>query len=171
MSDSLLRRVGLGRAQRKQLLAKRPAVLREFEKAYRYFERKESSRGMHATPDGVNNPAIFSVRNLLKELPRRLLTLDRTLETKEFLELMRTPYLTKKEAESASYRAATTRFQKLYLRLLKAGQQSRPVKRALLEAAMRSGPANKTGHATGDGIIYVVDDLLARRKEMAATNF
>ncbi|RZA07777.1 MAG: hypothetical protein EOP11_06735 [Proteobacteria bacterium] len=171
MTDCMLRRVGLGRAQRKELMRRRPAVLRDFEKSYRYFERKESSKGMHATPDGVNNPVIFSVRNLLKELPRRLLTQDRTLDTKEFLELMKTPYLTKKESESASYKAATTRFQKLYLRLLKAGQKSRPVKRALLEAAMRSGPENKIGHATGDGIIYVVDELLASRKNLGRNEF
>lgn len=171
MLDCLLRRVGLGRAQRKLLLQRRPAVLAEFEKAYRFFERKESSRGMRATPDGINNPAIFCVRNLLKELPRRLLTDDRLLGTEEFLALMKTPYLSQKEASAKVYDKAAKRFQELYLKLLKASQKGRPVRRALLEAAMRASQENKLGHSTGDGIIYVVDELLAQRKNLSRNEF
>ena len=130
MLDCLLRRVGIGRAQRKALIQRRPAVLAEFEKAYRFFERKESSRGMRSTPDGVNNPAIFCVRNLLKELPRRLLTDDRLLGTEEFLSLMKTPYLSQKEASAKVYEKSAKRFQELYLKLLKTSQKGRPVRRA-----------------------------------------
>lgn len=171
MTDCLLRRVGFGRAQREQLLRRKPEVLVEFEKSYRFFERKDTGRGMRATPDGINNPAIFCMRTLLKELPRRLLTDDRMLSSAEFIDLVKTPFLTKKEAKSRTYVHASRRFQELYLELMKVSQKGRPLKRALLEAAMRSGDENKVGHATGDGIIYVVDEFLARRPKLSRSEF
>jgi uncharacterized protein YdiU (UPF0061 family) len=165
LRDSLLRRVGLSRKQRERCLAERPDLVSEIERAYRFFERRECPRGLRRVPDGVNNPAIFNVRALLRELPRTLLLRGQALEMDEFLALMRTPYLTKKESRrSASYAMPVVRFQRAYLELLRFAHKGKPFQRALLETAMRAGEQNRADFATGDGIIHVVDYLLAQRK-------
>lgn len=168
LSDCLLKRVGLSRPQRERCLAERPDLVTELEKAYRFFERRESPRGLRRVPDGVNNPAIFCVRSLLRELPRTLLLKRRALETAELLALMKTPFLTKREmGQGARYAMPAVRFQRLYLELLRFAHKGKPFQRALLETAMRAGEQNRTGFATGDGIIHVVDYLLEKRKKMS----
>lgn len=171
MRDRLLRRVGLNAEQRKRLLRQRPALVAEFERAYRFFERKELGRGLRRTPDGVNDPALFDMRALLRELPKRLLTEGEALSEFNFLGLMKTPFLSKKELRSGKYATQSRRFQRVYLELLGAAQKGQSLRRGLLEATMRAAEANRQGQATGDAIIYVVDMLLARRKQMNRNEF
>lgn len=171
-TDLLLKRVGLSPSQRRRCTEKRPQLVAELEKAFRFFERRESPRGMRRVADGVNNPAIFCARTLLRELPRVLLLEGRALHQPEFLALMKTPFLTKKEiGQTASYAMPVVRFQRAYLELLRFAHKGKPFRRALLEAAMRAGQHNRTGFATGDGIIHVVDFLLSKRKDISRNEF
>lgn len=168
LNDCLLRRVGLSPRQRKACLEQRAELVADFRKIFRFFERRECPRGLRRVPDGVNNPAIFCTRTLLRELPRTLLLKGRALEMPEFLALMKTPYLTKKETrQEATYAVPVVRFQRAYLELLKFAHKGKPFQRALLETAMRAGEQNRAGFATGDGIIFVVDTILAQRKRMS----
>jgi uncharacterized protein YdiU (UPF0061 family) len=172
LTTSLLRRVGLNESQRKRVLTNRPELARSLEAAYRFFERQDTKRGLRKTPDGINDPAIFCVRTLLRELPKQLLLREQALGAKEFIELIRTPYLTKKSLKNAArYSSAVKNFQACYLELLAFAHKGKPLKRAVLECAMRAGSENQTQFATGDGIIYVVDYLLARRKELTRDEF
>jgi uncharacterized protein YdiU (UPF0061 family) len=171
-TDLLLKRVGLSPAQRRACMERRPRLVAELERSFRFFERRESPHGMRRVPDGVNNPAIFCARSLLRELPRVLLLEGRALGQDEFLSLMKTPFLTKREArQAASYAMPVVRFQRAYLELLRFAHKGKPFRRALLETAMRAGQHNRTGFATGDGIIHVVDQLLARRKSISRNEF
>lgn len=168
----LLKRVGISSKRRAKLLKKYPEVVESFEKIYRFFERKESDRGMKKTPDGINNPSIFCTRTLLKELPKKILIKEYKISTSEFLELMKTPYLTKKEAKREKYYSLfVNRFQEAYLQLIRKAYQGAPLRRAFLETAMRASKENPTNFVTGDGIIHLVDDLLAKRNKIGATEF
>ncbi|MGZ3651559.1 MAG: hypothetical protein ACXWSC_10225 [Bdellovibrionota bacterium] len=172
LGECLLKRAGLSPRQRARCLEQRPDLVAEFDKAYRFFERRESARGMRKVADGINNPAIFCARSLLRELPRALLLKSRALETAEFLPIMKTPFLTKRELkQTATYAVPVVRFQRAYLELLRFAHKGKPFKRALLETAMRAGEHNRTGFATGDGIIHVVDYLLAKRKTLSRNEF
>lgn len=172
LTDSLLRRAGLNASQRKRVLAYKPELAHEFERCYRAFERQESDRGMRRTPDGINNPAIFCTRTLLRELPKQLLLREQSLDTRSFLELMRTPFLTKKLMKRPErFSLAVKKFQVAYLELISFAHKGKPLKRGVLETAMRAGNENQSQFATGDGIIYVVDHLLARRKDLGRVEF
>jgi uncharacterized protein YdiU (UPF0061 family) len=171
-TDLFLKRCGLSEAQRRRCAAHRPELVAELEKSYRFFEHRESSRGLRRVPDGVNNPAIFCARSLLRELPRHLLLEGKELSQRMFLSLMKTPYLTQKEiSRKASYGMPVVRFQRAYLELLSFAHKGKPVRRALLETAMRAGQHNRTGYVTGDGIIYVVEFLLNRRRTISRNDF
>jgi len=170
--DSLLRRVGLNANQRKSLVKKHLALVEEFEKNFRFFERKERGKGLRRSPDGINDPAIFCTRSLLRELPRKILLEEKHLVTKEFLLLMETKFLTKKEmAREHVYNGAAKKLQTTYLNLIRAAHKGKTLRRAVLETAMRASQQNRTGYATGDGIIYVVDTLLAKRKSLSRNEF
>jgi hypothetical protein len=144
----------------------------EFEKAFRFFERKERGKGLKRVPDGVNDPAIFCTRTLLRKLPARLLLDDRELGSREFLALMQTPFLTQKEInKDSAYKSPVHRFQSLYLGLLRQAHKGKTLRRAVLETAMRASQHNRTGYATGDAIIYVVDTLLAKRRQLSRNEF
>ncbi len=170
--DLLLTRCGLSANQRKMCLERRPKLVEDFEKSYRFFERRESPRGMRKVADGINSPAIFCTRSLLKELPKSLLMSGRALTQAEFLSLMKTSFLTKKEmANSAAYAMPVIRFQRCYLDLLKFAYKGKPFKRSLLETAMRSSQQNRSGYVTGDGIIHVVNFLLSRRQSVSRNDF
>lgn len=170
--DCLLRRVGLSAAQRKRLVTRHLPVVEEFEKTYRFFERKERGKGLRRVPDGVNDPAIFCTRTLLRELPQRLLLDEQPLATEEFLGIMKTKFLTKKEiSREGFYSGHVKRFQENYLDLLRRAYRGKSLRRAVLETAMRSSQQNRTGYATGDGIIYVVDTLLAKKKSLSRNEF
>jgi hypothetical protein len=172
LHDSLLRRVGLNQRQRKAILRRRPKLVREFVGAYRFFERKESRRGMRNTADGVNNPVIFCTRTLLRELPKRLLLGEKELVVPDFLEIMRTPYATKKELRQTEYYSPRVKkFQRLYLQILRAAGGERSLRRTLVECTMRSGQENRGSFATGDAILIVVDHLLAKRRKLSRGDF
>ncbi|MGZ3694767.1 MAG: hypothetical protein ACXWQO_11330, partial [Bdellovibrionota bacterium] len=172
LSSALLRRVGLSEAQCKRVMASRPKLAKHFEKAYRFFERQDANRGLRRTPDGINDPAIFCMRTLLRELPKQLLLREQSLPAKDFLELMQTPFLTKKALKNADrFSGAVKNFQAYYLELIAYASKGKSLKRGVLECAMRAGDQNQTQFATGDGIIYVVDYLLARRKDITRAEF
>lgn len=168
----LLKRVGLSPTQRKSLIRSQLSKVEEFESHYRYFERKERGKGLRRTPDGINDPSIFCLRSLLKNLPQKILVKETALTSIEFLSLMKTPYLTKKEmAKATNYDFAVKKFQESYLDLLKAAHKGKPLRRAVLETAMRSSQHNQTEYVTGDGIIYVVDELLKRKAQLSKNEF
>jgi uncharacterized protein YdiU (UPF0061 family) len=170
--DCLLRRVGLSAAQRKRLVRKNLDLVEEFEKTFRFFERKEKGKGLKRTPDGVNDPALFCTRSLLRELPRKLLLDEQELQSREFLSLMKTKFLSQKEMQRDNVYAGTVKkFQANYLAILRQAHKGKSLRRAVLETAMRASQHNRTGYATGDAIIYVVDTLLAKRKQLRRNEF
>jgi len=168
----LLKRVGLSPAQRKTLIRNQLQRVEEFEESYRFFERKERGNGLRRTPDGINDPAIFCLRSLLKNLPQKILLKETALSTIEFLSLMKTPYLTKKEmGKVASYDFSVKKFQQSYLDLIRVAHKGKPLRRAVLEVAMRASQYNQTAYVTGDGIIYVVDELLKKKGQLSKNEF
>lgn len=170
--DCLLRRVGLSAIQRKRLIRKNLSLVEDFEKVFRFFERKETGKGMRRTPDGMNDPAIFCTRSLLKELPRKLLLDEQQLSSRDFLLIMKTKFLTQKEvSKDKLYAGSVRRFQEAYLAILRQAHKGKSLRRAVLETAMRASQQNRTGYATGDAIIYVVDTLLSKRKQLSRNEF
>ncbi len=170
--DSLLKRFGLSSSRRRALLKRHLASVESFEKIYRFFERKESGRGVRKTPDGINNPAIFCTRSLLKELPKKILIKEQKVSPREFIDLMQTPFLSKKEAARENYYSSyANRFQEEYLNLIRKAHHGVSLRRAILETAMRASKENATNFATGDAIIYLVDELLNKKKQISRNEF
>jgi len=167
----MLRRVGLSARQQDRLLLQDPGLVRKFHELYAYFERKEAAGGYRNVPDGINWPAAYSIRNLVRELPKQYLQKEGVVDAKAFLHLLKSPYAGRKLLKpNAKLRAKAREFQTRYWTLLTKIAGKRSLKKTLLELTMRASVANGTA-VTGDAVIHIVDALIGTRKKMATDEF
>jgi uncharacterized protein YdiU (UPF0061 family) len=166
----LLDKTGFSPRQRDALLASRPELVRAFRKSFTYFERVRSKKGVYSVPDGLNRDAVYCMRDLLREYPRKRLgkpqiapaefTSLMTAKSAKPRDLVITPFREKRIAE----------FQSLYERLV-AEASGEPVgsarsQRVLLELMMRSSVINKPDRITGDAAVLVTENLLRWHKRV-----
>ena len=67
--EVFLRQVGFTHDQQTQLMSKNRKLVEDLYSTYSCLERTKTVAGARAVPDGVNRPAIFNMRRLLRELP------------------------------------------------------------------------------------------------------
>lgn len=175
--EELLRKVGFSRKQARELVQEslkprskvRDAIL-SFEKIFSKFERATSARGVYSLPDGLTSDAIFCMRDLLREMPRRLSQSPRGLSTGEFVEIAKSSYARKYDLKQAlTQHFAVARFQKTYLRLIEEASvlfRNSNRKRMLLEVGMRASIVNQADRITGNGVIFVTEKLLRAKSKM-----
>ncbi len=167
----MLRRVGLSARQQDRLLLQDPSLVKRFHEAYAYFERKEAAGGYRNVPDGINWPAAYSIRNLVKELPKKYLQKEGMVDAREFLHLLKSPYAGRKLLRpNGKLRAKAREFQVRYWTLLTKSAGKRSLKKTLLELTMRASVANGTA-VTGDAVIHIVATLVETRRKMASGDF
>ncbi|MBP5295947.1 MAG: hypothetical protein J6Y94_01295, partial [Bacteriovoracaceae bacterium] len=90
---NLLYRIGLEPAMIKVVLAKHKKLVHHLRPIFTHFERTVSQRGTYKVSDGITSDAVFSMRDLLRELPQMYMALDyQPLAAEDFLTLMRSSY-------------------------------------------------------------------------------
>jgi len=149
----------------------RARELERFRRAFAYFERARSARGPHKVPDGLTWNAVFSTRDLLRELPARLLPGARALPPRELLELSLSSYASRADRRATPTRLRmASRFQRSYLALMRAAaaHEGRPLEDLLHEVARRSAVINRRDRITGDGVDYATDRLIRYRRRLSS---
>ncbi|HKC49489.1 MAG TPA: hypothetical protein VKF60_01760, partial [Myxococcota bacterium] len=135
------RKLGLRPETGAFLVRARGRELERFRRAFAYFERARSARGPHKVPDGLTWNAVFSTRDLLRELPARLLSDPLALPPRELLELSLSSYAARADRRPTPTRLRMAgRFQRSYLALMRAAaaHEGRPLEDLLHEVARRS---------------------------------
>jgi hypothetical protein len=133
-----------------------------FEKSFEFFERIQSSRGIHEVPDGVTSDAVFCMRDLLRELPKEFLAKWNFLSQEELIEIMKSSYALPKDIKPKSSWAVKAReLQKSYHKLVESIAAVNGLKREklLLEMVMRSSVINRYDQITGNGVLEVTGYL------------
>jgi uncharacterized protein YdiU (UPF0061 family) len=167
----LARKLGLRRETGAHLIRARRRELERFRRAFCYFERARSARGPRKVPDGLTWNAVYSTRDLLRELPERLLPDARALPTRELLELSLSSYAARADRRATpARRRAMGRFQRSYLSLMRAAaaHEERPLEDLLREVARRSAVINRRDRITGDGVDYATDRLIRYRRRLSS---
>jgi hypothetical protein len=167
----LLRKLGLRPETGAFLSRARSRELERFRCAFRYFERARSARGPHKVPDGLTWNAVFSTRDLLRELPARLLPDLRALPARALLELSLSSYASRADRRATPTRVRMMgRFQRSYLALMRAAaaHEGRPLEDLLREVARRSAVINRRDRITGDGVDYATDRLIRYRRRLSS---
>jgi uncharacterized protein YdiU (UPF0061 family) len=165
----LLRNVGFDAAAKDLLLARARPILHSFDAAHAYFEHARATRGPRKVADGISWNAIFSSRDLLRELPARYLELGPSVSTREFLDIGLSDYASKRDRRVTSHRKRrVAQFQRAYMDLIEAAARvtKRSVPLVLGDIAARSAILNRYDRITGDGILHAATRLVRNRRRL-----
>ncbi len=170
----LLRNAGFPPATVEVLLRRERALVRRFDRAHGYFERARSSRGPVPVPDGLTWNAIFSTRDLLRELPGHYLEAARPVPLPTFLRIGLSSYASRRDRRPTRLRreqAAAVQQALLGLVRAAARHSGSPLQDVLRELARRSARINRFARLTGDGAVWAARKLLRLRHRLPSDRF
>lgn len=162
-NKKLLNKLGFNNNHIDFLLKNHLKLVNSFKKAFYYFERAKSNRGIVEVPDGITVDAIFCMRDLLRELPQLYLISGESISYEDFISILRSNYATDDDVKLTSYRKKQidTYQKKLWELINKVSLYYNGKKeKLLLEMNMRSSIINKMERVTGDSITHVVSQIL-----------
>jgi uncharacterized protein YdiU (UPF0061 family) len=167
----LLYRLGLPQNASEALLQHPPRALARFQRAHAYFERARAARGRQRVPDGLSWNAIFSTRDLLRELPQLLLANAAPLTAREFVDVAASSYASRRDrALTPHRRRMASEFQRTYVDLVDAAAQQLglPFERMLAVVARRAAQIDRRDRITGNGIDYATARVLRCRRSLSS---
>lgn len=163
---NLLYKVGFDPKCFDHILKKNHKSFKNFETAFRHFEKAKSILGPQEVPDGINWNAIFCMRDILRELPQIYLSRGESISSDEFTDIIKSSYATAKDLQHNSYRKKMiSQFQKSYWELVETMSKikDQETSKVLLEMTMRSSLINKYDRITGDSITKIVQVVMEKR--------
>jgi len=167
--QNLLAKIGFKKTHHEWILKSQMKTLRDFRKAFTFFETAKSDRGPYKVADGITRDAIFCMRDILREVPQLYLTTNKQLTPEEFIEIMKSSYAKKADLKLTPLRLKQIqRFQKSYFSLLKSvGKHFNVLEsQMLLDITMRSSIINKYDRVTGDSITHIVNKITKTKPKL-----
>ncbi len=162
---NFLYKTGFSEKHIKQLLKRKLELVENTRENFSYFEKFKSNKGLIKVPDGVNWQVVFSMRRLLRELPKILLMRDDLLSQEEFISVAKAESVDVSEIDLNSYGTKKIKdFQASYLDLIKACADIFQTNEShiLQRVGSRSNVINKADRVTGDAITLIVDKLIKK---------
>jgi hypothetical protein len=123
-------------------------------------------------PDGITWNAVYSTRDLLRELPRIYARDARPISPDVLLSLAASSYASRDDRRPTPTRLSHAReLQDAYLALVRraARLSGRPLRRVLADVAARSAAINGYARVTGDAITHAARRLARGRKRLGPT--
>lgn len=136
--------------------------------AFLKLETMKTKAGVRKLPDGVNRPAVFNMRKLLRELPDLVLDENRKWMTPTAVtavELMRSVFAKRADLKlRGSLKIKTDAFLSLYVKFMSEilGEKPHPAK--LRSWKQRARQKNFEGRITGNGSEYLVEEIVKARR-------
>ena len=165
----LLEKAGIPRHEAELLLAKAPRAVASFEHAFKWWECKTKQKKHYRVPDGINKDALYSMRDILRELPQHLNKTWSPMSTKEFMKIIASTFCGANEARPTLLRRVwAEKFQYAYMNIIEATTRLTESRRenVIGKVATRSAILNRSERITGDAICNVGDKILRTRKQM-----
>ncbi len=165
----LLEKTGFSKHEAEMLLAKRSRQVTHFERLFRWWERKTKQKQHYRVADGITKDALYSMRDILRELPAHLSTTWKLMPTKTFMTHIASTYCGSNDARPTLVRRIwSERFQHSYMDLIESCAKLTESHRENLVGRMaaRSAITNRSDRITGDAICNVGDRLIKVRKKL-----
>ena len=165
----LLRHAGFDRKTETLLLARARPLVARFDRAHRWFETARSTRGRVRVPDGITWNAVYSTRDLLRELSLVYARDARPVLPQAVLELAASSYATRADRRpTPAKRRRAREFQSAYLALARRAARltGRPMRAVLEDVATRSSTINAYARITGDAVAHAAARLAKARKAL-----
>lgn len=163
----LLYRMGFNEAQRENIL-KSKDLFENFDRLFSSFERAKISGTQAKVADGVNLPALFNMRALMKFLPQYYLEngLNATVAHEDFFKVMLSSFAKSKDTQiRAKHKINIEKFQKTYKQLLVKASGKQTPAQILKGITERSKQLNKESRITGNALIQIVFEILGQQKK------
>lgn len=155
--------IGLPKQDSEFLMEHNLEDVKNFEVLFKYFEKQKTQNNFIKLPDGINHPAIFNLRNLLRELPMVLKNKDTEghIEPQVLFDLMLVQDASPKDKKmSASQKEKLIQLQTSYINLIQAAKRYRSTQKMLAEIESRSRVINRADRMTGNAVIMVVEKII-----------
>lgn len=165
----LLWRLGFTKEQTVRLMKSARNEIQDLRRAMAFFEDQKIARGMEKLSDGVTHSPIFLIRNLLRRLPSYYVSeaasqFGALMPAEEFCTTMAASYVSRRDMKLTSARSARAKnFQQCYQRLIAAAGEYQAVLQSIVE---RSAVINHPYRMTGNGMILVVDEVIAFKDKL-----
>lgn len=170
----LLQHVGLDRDLADRMRRVEPERVARFARAHAWFERARSSRGPQRVADGLSWNAVYSTRDLLRELPSRSREEPSGLGAHEILRIALSSYASRSDRRETPWRLRRAReFERSYRDLVAAAARNAGVELDAFWAviAPRAEASNRADRITGDGIDAATARLMRSRKRLSTRDF
>jgi hypothetical protein len=165
----MLWRVGFELRWIESLLKSARPEIRDLRRALAFFEDQKIARGVEKVSDGITHRPVFLIRSLLRQLPAFYLSdcaakFGALMPPEQFCQIMAASYVSRRDMRMTPARIARARnFQKCYQRLIaKAG----PYEQMLKTIVERSAVINHPHRMTGDGLIWIVDEVIKMKDKL-----
>jgi uncharacterized protein YdiU (UPF0061 family) len=169
-----LRQIGFEDAEASRIGRAAPPCLDKLLKLHTRLERRRSSRGQHRVADGLSWNAVYCMRDVLRELPQRLIDLSRDgtaeLPPDAFYEIALSDYASRKDRKLTPYRRRLARnYQRAFVELCvwAASRRRCSLESILAELAPRAAARNPYARMTGDGLTHATRRLTTNRGRLA----
>jgi len=158
-------------------------AIKQFSQILCYFEDLKTTKGQQAVPDGIDHPPIFLIRHIMRELPAFLLknftphicqdSDDQKLDggewslmpVEQFCRMMAASYVNRADLELTDVRKLKAiEFQELYQQLIRVAGKDEL--KTLKTVADRSAVINYAYRCTGDGLTWIVQEIIKSRDKM-----
>jgi hypothetical protein len=165
----LLWRLGFEPKHIERLLRNARREIGDFRRAMAFFETLKVGAGVTELADGITHRPVFLIRNVLRRLPAYCVSecasvAGPQMPPDQFCRIMAASYATKDDLRLTATRVARARnFQSCYQRLIAAAG---PYARVLRTVTERSAIINREHRMTGDGLIWIVNEVIELRGRM-----
>lgn len=166
-SHRLLYRMGFNKGQRENIL-KNPGLFEQFDREYSYFEKAKISGKPEKVPDGVNHPALFNMRSILKALPEYYFKngFDHSMSASDFYNNILSSFAKQRDTQQRSkHTQHIENFQKLYKQLIIAAAGSQKPSKVIRGFSERAQILNQETRVTGNALIQIVFELMNQLKK------
>ncbi len=165
-----LKQVGYNPKQAEFLMVKHSRSVEALYRSYSVLERAKTKDKMKRVPDGINRPAVFKMRTVLRELPAAIRSAglskikNQVMTPIEMMTLMASCFARRRDSRlSAGLTTKISIFQENYLNLLRIAKGIENTSDFMRTFVERAGNMNIAGRITGNSAEFIVDSLLTSR--------
>ncbi len=173
--EFFLKQIGFTSKQITALLQRSPLQSESLYQTFLVLEKTKTKGKTRRLPDGVNRPAVFKMRAVLRELPNMLIKVDDfahcedLMADEDILDLMTSSFAKRYDTRlTPNLRGKIRNFVASYCTILRRAFGEKPNMTHLKDLNALAQMENKNGRITGNGAEFLIDAILkAKRRGMS----
>ncbi|KHD88686.1 MAG: hypothetical protein OM95_07750 [Bdellovibrio sp. ArHS] len=169
-AERILYRMGFNETQRNNIFTHKN-LFEKFDKEFSFFERAKISGSTEKVADGVNHPALFNMRSILKEYPKFLLESPVPFEKRwmtdgNFFKIILSSFAKARDARMGEKQQRhIEKFQMAYRSLVIAAAGKQKPDTIIKGICERAEKLNSDKRITGNALIEMVEEIITEKKK------